>query len=87
MGDRFAWIFRGAGKLEGLGPVECCCTSYFAGFLAVDLCSWVRNFALQAMGHGELEHTPLDTALAAALALALCFPPMGAIGDSCQWFS
>lgn len=29
-------------------------------------------------GHRKREHTPLDTALAALLALMLCLPPMGA---------
>ena len=43
MGNRFAWIFGGAGELEGFRPVEGCCVSDFARFFAVDLLAWVRR--------------------------------------------
>lgn len=37
MWDRFAWVFRRAGKLEGLGAMEGGREADFAGFLGVDL--------------------------------------------------
>ena len=84
MGHGFAWVFGRARELEGLGSVEGRCVSDFAGFFAVDLldCT-VLDYGLGfAEGEGieEGKRTPLDTALAAVLALALCLPPMGA-GD------
>ena len=37
MRDGFAWVFGGAGELQGLGPVEGGCEADFAGLLCVGL--------------------------------------------------
>ena len=50
--------------------------SDLAGFLRVDL--WKRVSTLM-YGVGEGVRTPFSVAFAAALALALCLPPMGAV--------
>ena len=85
MRDGFAEVFRGAGELERLRTVEGRRISDLASFFAVDLWSCVKKEGFNKKGLlRDRKRTPLDTALAAALALRLCLPPMGAGGGNYQ---
>ena len=81
MGDGFARILGRPGQLERLGSVEGGREADFAGLFGMGLGSvGVRRIFGEGRGPGGFL-TPLRADLAARLALALCLPPMGAVGD------
>ena len=75
MGNGLSWVFGSAGKLEGLGAVECCRVTDFADLVGVHLRTDVLDSVLN-LGRVYQGHTPLRVALAAAEALALGFLPL-----------
>ena len=76
MRDRFARVFWRSGKLEGLRSMESGGEADFTGFFGVDLEEGPLGKSPLRNRGGQF--TPLSAAFDAALALALCFPPMGA---------
>ena len=74
MRNRFSRIFRGAGKLQGLGAVEGCGETDFADLVRIDL-NVFKSVEEFRSGETHERRTPLRVAFAAAEVLALGFLP------------